>query len=190
MFSLSLEFFKAGVKDDSQSPSISALKDGTKLTLPLERTALEQINYTKWYYSDSSNLLFSKIKESYKNDGINSFLKLNVNQNTFALNKPVNTSSDEFYFLFDYIKDSVINKGFELRDAIQEAISNETSYIEFEIFYLYHPVTQQYITLEIRSYKGSHLNITGHCSSLDNVNGSVSEVRFLECVKEIFKVEH
>jgi len=188
MFSLSLEILKARVKESAEAPSISAYTEGTKLTLPLERTALEEINYTKWYYSDASKLLFNQIKESFENDKENSFLKLNAKENTFVLNKPFNTSSDELYFLFDYIKNKVLGKGFELRDAIQEAISNETSYIEFEIFYLYHPITQQYVTLEIRSYKGAPVNITGNCTDAIITKGLVKEVRFFDCVKSIFNV--
>ena len=188
MFSLSLEFLKTGVEQVTETPAISSFNRGAKLTLPLERTALEQINYTKWFYSDDSKRLCKTIRDSYLTDKTNSYLKLNEKENSFALNIPVNVSSDEFFFLLDYIKEKVLNKGFELRDAIQEAISNETSYIEFEIFYLFNPITQQYVTLEIRSYKGKPQNITGSCTSPSMGQLPIVQSNFMECITDIFEL--
>lgn len=186
MFSLSLEFFKNGVENKTQTPRIATFNRGAKLTLPLERTALEQINYTKWFYSEDSKRLLKTIRDSYVTDKPNGYLQINEIENSFAVNIPINVTSDEFFFLLDYIKERILNKGFVLRDAIQEAISNETSYIEFEIFYLFNPVTQQYVTLEIRSYKGIPQNITGSCSSSTKDQLSIVKTNFLDIVRAIF----
>jgi len=188
MFSLSLEYLKRELDQPINVFSRSKKPSSTKLTLPLERTALEQINYTKWYYSEDSKKTLRMIKDSHLTSSNNGLLKLNYQENSFVLANPLPGKSDEFYFLFDYLKDKMVKKGFEVKDSVQEAISNGANYIEIEIFYLYNSTTKQYITLEIRSFKGSPLNITGQCTYTNETTKTLSNSKFFECVKDIFSI--
>ena len=188
MFSLSLEFLRTEKSTSSSISVASQAIEGNKLSLPLERTALEQMNYTKWYYSGDSKKLISRVKDSYLNSPNTGLLHLNQQENSFVIDKPINISTDEFYYLFDYIKEKTIERGFELKDSVQEAISNNTHFVEFEIFYLFNSSTQQYITIEVRSYKGVPMSISGNCSYADNTIQPVKDTRFFNCIKEIFEI--
>ena len=187
MFSLSLEYLKQGLSQDAKNISDST-SGSTKLTLPLERTALEQINYTKWFYSEDSKNMLNMIKKSHVSLLNGGFLELNKKENSFVLSNPLPSNQDEFYFMFDFLKDKLVDKGFELKDAIQEAISNTTNYIEVEIFFLYNELTQEHITLEIRSFKGSPLNIKGHCTINNEMDHPLPESNFFTDIKSVFSI--
>lgn len=188
MFSLSLEYLKRDLDQPIEGFSPSKKSSSTKLTLPLERTALEKINYTKWYYSDESKNILRVIKESHLRDSNNGVLKLNYQENSFVLLNPLPRKSDEFYFLFDYLKDKMVSNGFVVKDSVQEAISNHTNYIEIESFYLFDEVTKQNLTLEIRSFKGSPLNITGQCTMEIETSNVQPNYNFFDRLKTIFNI--
>jgi hypothetical protein len=189
MFSLSFEYLKR----DTNSPLSKGPmgpKKGVKsnLVLPLERTAEEQLNYTKWFYSQESKKLVKHIKDVYQSES-DSILQLNYVDNSFQLTIPENEQNhQQYFFLFDYIKDKIMTHGFELEDAVQEAISFDYGFVELEIIYLYNISTHQHVNLEIRTIAGRVLNIFGQCTSGTDKNHPELAVDFQTCVKGIFQI--
>ena len=190
MFSLSFEYLKRDTKSPiSKGPVAPKKNTKSNLSLPLERTAEEQLNYSKWFYSPESKKLLKDIKDAYNADSPDSILKLDFKENSFQLTVSENEKNhDQFFYLFEYIKDKIMTHGFELEDAVQEAISFDYGFVELEIIYLYNITTHQHVNLEIRTIAGNVLNIYGQCTSQsDQVQPELS-VDFQTCVKGIFQI--
>ncbi len=188
MFSISLEYLKPRISPRVKSASQANGNSKANLRLPLERTALEQVNYTKWYYSDESKKIRNIVKEDFLSFSGKNLIQFNYKDNSFELANPVPNAKDDFYFLLDYIKDSFLAQGYFPKDSVLESISHDYNYIEIEFFYLVNEETNESITLEIRRDSDKPLNIKGFYTTETHKSPKSEESEFIKSVKNIFEL--
>jgi hypothetical protein len=165
-------------------------KEGTVLRLPLERTAIEQINYAQWLYGGRVDELLHHVKELEYNEDNSDYIKFNYTQNTFTFSQPKEWLTDEFFFFFDYIKEMYLSKGYRVTDAIKESKTGNGCYKETERYILIDSITHHLIKLEIISIPGQKTKIVGWGYPTDEGSSSVNQPLFFRLIKELFEKQY
>lgn len=169
MFSISIGYLRNQFSSRTIGTKVSRTS-GSRLSLPLERTAKEQINYTKWMYSENFKKLISKIKKAYLVEDVPHLVQLDKASDGILLRFSKNFRKDEFFYLFDYLKDELLDKGFWLKNAVQESFTIHGKFIEVERFDLVFGKSGQEFELTIESKDGRPIEIIGR-----NVSGMLDE---------------
>ncbi len=178
MFSISLGYLRNQFTTKAVTVQ-SELSSGSRLRLPLERSAKEQINYTKWIYSDSSKKLISRIKKSYLVEDQPHLVKVDGSVDGILLRCSKTYSKEVLYYLFDYLMDSLLEKGFWLRNAFQESFSINGNFIEVDRFDMVYDQSGQEFELTIESKDGKPIEIIGRDVSSFNKNGKPSDTKII-----------
>lgn len=162
----------------------------TALTLPLERTALEELNYTKWVYSAESTRLKLLIKKDFLNFTKSEVLTFNSKQNSFLLQNPEPQKVDQFYYLFDLLKETILNFGFSVEKAVKESTTRDNKYVEIERYVLVNPELHQILKIEIVSAKGKNLEIIGYGFPIDFELDHLAQSWFVGLMKTVLDINY
>jgi len=160
------------------------------LQLPLERTAREQINYAQWLYGGRVKQLLSEVHELEYADENEEYIQFNYAKNSFTFNHPEGWSTDEFYFLFDYLKEVYLDNGYRVTDAIKESKSKENCYKDTERYILIDSVTHHLVKLEVVSIRGKVLKIIGFGYPTDAESSRENQPYFFRIIKEVFEKQY
>jgi hypothetical protein len=186
MFAQIENFFTTVFLDRNDERSTDSNEESI-LRLPLERTALEQINYTNWLYGGGVTKMLDEISRTQLSEEIDDCLQFNYSENTFFIHRASGIKLDEFYFLFDYIKEMYLGHGYRVTDAIKELKSESSKYVEIERYVLIDSHTHHLVKLEIVSEHGEILQIAGWGYPTDDDSSVVNQPRFFKIVNEIFQ---
>ena len=162
---------------------------GTMLKLSLERTAIEQINYAKWLYGGRLTNLLEEVKSLEYSDDDSEYIKFNYTKNTFTFDIPTGWDTDEFYFLFDYLKERYLDNGYKVTDAVKEAYSEKGLYKEVERYTLIDSHTNHLIKLEVISVQGEKIKIVGWGYPTDDGASKLNQPFFFKIVKQVFETQ-
>ena len=182
-----IESFFTTVFSDRNDERAETSNEESVLRLPLERTALEQINYTNWLYGGGVSKMLEIISQTQYAEEVEDCLQFNHSENTFYISQTEGIKTDEFYFLFDYIKEIYLGHGYRVTDAIKESKSENSRYIETERYVLIDSYTHHLVKLEIVSEHGKILQIAGWGYPTDDETSIVNQPRFFKIVNEVFQ---
>lgn len=182
-----IENFFTTIFSSRDSELLNRFNGDSVLRLPLERTALEQISYTNWLYGGGITQTLEEIRNYRLLEDEECCMLFNSENNSFCIRQTMETELDEFYFLFDYIKEIYLGEGYRLTDAIKESKSAKDRYIETERYVLIDSDTHHLVKLEIISEHGQPLKIVGWGYPTDDDISHVNQPRFFKIVKEIFE---
>ncbi len=190
MFTQKIEDFITTIFSGNSKEDAYVTKSVTVLKLPLERTAIEQINYAKWLYGGRLTSLLKEVKTLEYSEDDSEYIKFNYTKNTFTFNIPTGWDTDEFYFLFDYIKERYLDNGYKVTGALKEAYSEKGSYKEIERYTLIDSQTNHLIKLEVISIAGQKIKIVGWGYPTDDGASKPNQPFFFKIVKQIFETQY
>jgi len=182
-----IENFITTIFSSRDDERLNRQNDESVLRLPLERTALEQISYTNWLYGGGITRTLEEIRHAQLLEESESSIRFSYEDNSFCILQTHETKLDEFYFLFDYIKEIYLGEGYRVTDAIQESKSDMDRYIETERYVLIDSTTHHLVKLEIISENGEPLKIVGWGYPTDDDVSHINQPRFFKIVNEIFE---
>ena len=165
-------------------------KDGSVLKLPLERTAREQIGYAKWLYGGRIKQQIQVARALSFEDGSKDYLKFNYKKNTFTFVQPDGWLTDDFYFLFDYLKEVYLENGYRVTDAIKESKTADTCFKNTETYILIDSATHHLVKLEVVSINDEPIRIVGWGYPTDDNSSKVNQPRFFSLVKDVFEKQY
>tara|TARA_R110002050_G_scaffold102774_1_gene211584 strand:- start:19518 stop:20105 length:588 start_codon:yes stop_codon:yes gene_type:complete len=157
------------------------------LRLPLERTASEQTKYAQWLYGGRMDEILNEIREMEYSEDQEQHIKFDYKSNTFTFDKPKSWDSDDFYFLFDFIKEKYINNGYRVTDAIKEFKSGQRCHQETESYVLIDSITHHLIKLRVVSGHGKNTQIIGWGYPTDDHSSRENQPLFFKMIKQIFE---
>lgn len=158
---------------------------GNRLVLPLERNAIEQVNYANWVYGDGVEKVIQTIKELKFSDSPESFFQFDYSTNTFSFSQPETIQSDEFYFFFDYLKEKYRENDYKVISATKEGISTSENYIEIERYSLVNVYTQHSLRLEVINDRVNPPYLVGMGYPIDEHSSNINNPQFFRILKEL-----
>ncbi|UTW65197.1 hypothetical protein KFE94_10980 [bacterium SCSIO 12643] len=181
-----IENFFTTIFSSRDDERLNRFGEESVLRLPLERTALEQISYTNWLYGGGITKTLEEIRHTQLLEEEEQSMRFDYEDNSFCIRQTIDTKLDEFYFLFDYVKEIYLGEGYRVTDAIKESKSDLDRYIETERYVLIDSSTHHLVKLEIISEHGQPLKIVGWGYPTDDDVSHVNQPRFFKIVSEIF----
>jgi hypothetical protein len=190
MFTQKFEDFLSSIFSGNSRENSYVTNSGTVLKLPLERTAIEQINYAKWLYGGRLDSLLNEVKGLEYAEDDSEYIKFNYSKNTFTFEHPDGWDTDEFYFLFDFLKEKYLDNGYRVTNAQKEAYSEKGQYKEIERYTLIDSHTNHLIKLEVISIQGQKIKIVGWGYPTDDGASKLNQPFFFKIVKQIFEHQY
>lgn len=160
---------------------------GSVLRLPLERTASEQTLYAQWLYGGRLDEILHELRAMEYAEDQSNYIKFDYKSNTFTFDKPTTWNSDDFYFLFDFIKEKYLKKGYRVTDAIKEFKSGADCHQETESYVLIDSVTHHLIKLRVISGLGKSPQIIGWGYPTDDNSSHENQPLFIKMIKQVFE---
>ena len=157
---------------------------GRILELPLERNALEQIKYAQWLYGDGLNRCKSIIKQLKYTEGSEGNFQFDYRANTFSFEKPEKFSTDDFYFLFDYLKEIYRDQHYEIIESVREFITAPDLYSEIERYVLVNTNTNHLVKIEVINNKVNPLIIIGLGYPINESTSFENSPEFFKIIQE------
>lgn len=182
--------FVESLFEEKSTKDTFEVRKGSILRLPLERTAIEQINYAQWLYGGRVEEMLHHVKELEYNEDNDDYVKFDYNHNTFTFNQPKEWLTDEFYFFFDYIKEMYLSNGYRVTDAIKESKTGNGCFKETERYILIDSITHHLIKLEIVSIPGQKVKIVGWGYPTDEGSSSINQPLFFRLIKGVFEKQY
>ena len=183
------DFVESFFAEESKE-SILDSKEGSVLKLRLERTAREQIGYAKWLYGGIIKKQMKIIRDLAFEYVAEDYIQFNFKKNTFAFEQPIEWGTDDFYFLFDYIKEMYIENGYRVTDAIKETKTVDSMFKNTETYILIDSITHHLVKLEVISIKDEPNKIVGWGYPTDDNASKVNQPRFFSLVKGVFEKKY
>ena len=147
--------------------------DTAILKLRLERNAIEQVKFAQWMYGDGLPTCINKVKHLILSNDPNAYFVFDYSKSTFKLKQPENIETDEFYYLFDYLKELYTDNDYKVIEAIKESTTEEEHYSEIERYVLVNTKSNHLINLQVvNNHKGeTYIFGLGYPVDEDPVNG-------------------
>ena len=183
------DFVESFFTEESKA-SIMDSKEGSKLKLPLERTAREQIGYAKWLYGGRLQKQMKIVRDLAFEQGADDYIQFNFKKNTFNFEQPEKWNTDDFYFLFDYLKEMYLDNGYRVTDAVKETKIADDCFKNTETYVLIDSVTHHLVKLEVISINEEPNRIVGWGYPTDDTASKLNHPRFFSLVKEVFEKQY
>jgi hypothetical protein len=187
MISEQIESFWESLFDIKNDKTIADISSGSVLKLPLERNALEQTKYATWLYGDGLKNTIANIKRLQVGNDSRDVFQFDYSSNTFLLSKPEGLASDDFYFLFDYIKEVFIDNDYRITNAVKEGISMKETYAERERYVLINSYSHHLVKLEVIKEEGKAPKMIGLGYPIDHEASNHNDPNFFKIIKQMFK---
>ncbi|MGB1003400.1 MAG: hypothetical protein ACPGVC_04175 [Salibacteraceae bacterium] len=187
MISEDIQFFLESLFDSKRTNVTYDATKGSKLILPLERNAAEQIKYANWLYGTGLNRALNLIKELQITGSEKDCFVFNYSNNSFHFSKPLGLGSDEFYFLFDYLKETFLEHDYQMIEAVKEGCSRQESYIEVERYSLVNSITKHSIKLEVINDRINRPYFLGTGYPIDMDSSSINNPAFFRIIKSMIQ---
>lgn len=184
MISEQIENFWESLFDVEKQPGNFDISNGSVLTLPLERNAIEQTNYANWLYGEGLTNSLKIIKSLQLSEDPNTGFQFDYPTNTFSFTKPEGCTTDEFYMFFDYLKEVYIENNYRVVDAVKENISVGDLYTEKEKYVLINSASHHLVKLEVVNNKTTAPKIIG-LGYPEDENASNNNPHFFRIIKAI-----
>ncbi|MFT4752846.1 MAG: hypothetical protein ACI85Q_000382 [Salibacteraceae bacterium] len=159
-------------------------REGTVLSLPLERNALEQTKFAQWVYGDGLANCLSFIRDIQFSKFPENYVHFDYSTNVFTFSKPQEMETEEFYFLFDYIKEVYRDNGYQVTDSIKEGVSSSKEYKEIERYVLVKPESQHLVKLEVVNDKINQPIIVCLGYPVDSQDENAQDPEFFKIIKK------
>lgn len=156
------------------------------LKLKLERNASEQIKFAHWLYGDGLSNCAKKIKKLILSDDPKAYFQFDYAKHTFTLNKPVDLSTDDFYYLFDYLKELYRENDYHLIEGVKESRTEIDQYTETERYVLVNNKTNHLINLEVINDHMGNTYIIGLGYPVDELTIKNNDPTFFRIIKDRF----
>lgn len=160
--------------------------DSPILKLRLERNAIEQVKFAQWMYGEGLSNCISKVKNLILLNDPNAYFVFDYSKSTFRLQQPENIKTDEFYYLFDYLKELYTDNGYKVIESTKESTSEEERYSEIERYVLVNTTSNHLINLQVvNNHKGeTYILGLGYPVDHDSLNGK--DPLFFRILKSTF----
>lgn len=171
---------------EDNSPEESEVFETSILKLRLERNAMEQMKFAHWMYGEGRPNCIEKVKKLILSSNPDAYFIFNYAQNTFRLNRPENIRTDEFYHLFDYLKELYSENGYKVIESVKESKTENFKYSEIEKYVLVNISTNHLIDLQVvNNHKGEAFILgLGYPVDNDPINGK--DPLFFRILKSTF----
>ncbi len=156
------------------------------LKLKLERNASEQVKFAQWLYGDGLVKCSSFIKKLILSEDPKAYFQFDYSKNEFTFKKPKNLHTDEFYYLFDYLKELYRKNNYRVIEAAKESKTEAHLFTETERYVLVNDITNHLIKLEvINDHKGNPY-IIGLGYPVNQSSSTTNDPFFFRVLKETF----
>lgn len=182
--------FVESIFTEESMESILDAKEGSVLKLRLERTAREQIGYAKWLYGGRIKKQMQVVRELAFEEGAKDYIQFNFKKNSFTFVQPAEWLTDDFYYLFDYLKEVYLENGYRVTDAIKETKIADSCFKNTETYILIDSVTHHLVKLEVVSINDQPNKIVGWGYPTDDNSSKVNHPHFFSLVKDVFEKQY
>ncbi len=156
------------------------------LKLRLERNAIEQVKFAQWMYGEGLAKCISKVKNLILSNDPNAYFVFDYSKSTFKLQKPQNIKTDEFYYLFDYLKELYTDNGYKVIESIKESTSEDKEYSEIERYVLVNTTSNHLINLQVTNNHKGETYILGLGYPVDDDSQNGKDPLFFRVLKSTF----